>query len=149
MHISNVVNTLIFLICVLLCTYIPAGGQWPLPRPCQRIHDHALCKHMTCVERKITPSIHHHIKDMNVISNLLVYDNCYSISCLGYVLYNGTIFNCVVTITVDAQNTPIPLVFMVVDHSPYQMLQLFSFVYSWLIFFRDHCTFFIAFLFVC
>ena len=34
--------------------------------------------------------------------------NCYHISCQWYVLYNGTIFNCVVTITVDAHFYPYP-----------------------------------------
>ena len=49
---------------------------------------------------------------------------------------------------VDAHYIPYPYVFMGIDHSLYQMLQVFCFVYSWLIFFRDHCTFFIAFCFV-
>jgi len=34
MPICNVVNTPVFLICVLLCAYIPAGVGWPLPAPC-------------------------------------------------------------------------------------------------------------------
>ena len=67
--------------------------------------------------------------------------NCYNVTCRDHALYNGLFFCCVMQLTVDAQNTPTPLIFMVIDHSPNQMLQLLSFVYSLLIFFRDHCTF--------
>jgi len=36
---------------------------------------------MTHGESSKTETLHHYIKDVNKISDLLVYDNCYAISC--------------------------------------------------------------------
>ena len=41
----------------------------------------ALCGVMTCGESRINASLHQYIKDVNKINGLLVYDNCYGISC--------------------------------------------------------------------
>ena len=59
-------------------THTPPHGPCPPPLTAQL---RALCNVMTRGESTITATFHHHIKDVLDINTLLVYDNCYTISC--------------------------------------------------------------------
>ena len=67
-------------LCRSTCIYNvhPPHGPCPLPLTAQL---HVSCGVMTRGENKSTATFHHHIKDVLVINTLLVYDNCYTISC--------------------------------------------------------------------
>ena len=65
-----------------ICTYILT----PTPpiahaRPPLLMQICALCNVMTQVKAEMMPHIHRHTEGINNIKHLLVYDNCYAISC--------------------------------------------------------------------
>jgi len=80
-YICNVVNTSFFLICVFLYTYIRTPPPCPLPTPLITAQLCALCKVMTCGESRQTEAVHQHTEGVSNFNGLLVYDNCYGISC--------------------------------------------------------------------
>jgi len=80
-YICNVVNSPFFLICVDIHTYITYTPAMAPAHPAFTAQLDALCKVMTHGESSKTETLHHYIEDVNKISDLLVYDNCYAISC--------------------------------------------------------------------
>lgn len=79
--ICNVVNTSFFLICVFLCIHIHAPRHGPCLPTAVTAQLSALCNVMTCGESSSSALVHQHIEDMFSFNDLLVYDNCYGISC--------------------------------------------------------------------
>ena len=80
-YICNVVNSSFFLICVDIRVHItPTPAVAPAP-PLFTAQLSALCNVMTCGESSQTATLHHHIEDMFSFNGLLVFDNCYAISC--------------------------------------------------------------------
>jgi len=66
---------------VLVCIYYPRGGVWPSPTAAFTLRMPTHYALHTCGDSKNHASLHHHIKDMFTFNHLLVYDNCYAISC--------------------------------------------------------------------
>ena len=67
-------------LCRSSCIYNAMGAHGPCPATFN-VQLRPLCKAMTCVEGKCDSIIHHRIEDTFSINRLLVYDNCYAISC--------------------------------------------------------------------
>ena len=67
-------------LCICTCILTPTPPMAPA-------HPHfimqfcALCNVMTQVKAEIVPHIHQHTEGIHQIKHLLVYDNCYAISC--------------------------------------------------------------------
>ena len=80
-YICNVVNSSFFLICVFVCTYITYTPLVAPARPAFTAQLPALCGVMTHGESSKTETFHQYIEDVNKISDLFVFDNCYGISC--------------------------------------------------------------------
>ena len=80
-YICNVVNSPFFLICVFLCIHLTWDGGVAPAYPAFTAQLPVLCKVMTHGESSKTETLHQYIEDVNKISGLLVYDNCYAISC--------------------------------------------------------------------
>ena len=67
-------------LCRSSCIYT-LGGRMAPAHPTFNVQLRPLCKVMTCVESKCDSIIHHRIEDTFSFNKLLVYDNCYVISC--------------------------------------------------------------------
>ena len=80
-YICNVVNSSFFLICVFVYTYITYTPLVAPARPAFTAQLPALCGVMTHGESSKTETFHQYIEDVNKISDLFVFDNCYGISC--------------------------------------------------------------------
>lgn len=67
-------------LCICTCILTPTPPMAPA-RPHFILQFCALCNVMTQVKAEMVPHIHRHTEGISNIKQLLVYDNCYAISC--------------------------------------------------------------------
>ena len=79
--ICNVVNSPFFLICVNIHAYITYTPLVAPAHPAFTAQLHVSCNVMTCGESSQTDTFHQHTEGVSNINALLVFDNCYGISC--------------------------------------------------------------------